>query len=180
MVIIIMKNQAVCFTGHRNIPADRLDALSRDLRKKIVAMIESGKNIFLAGGALGFDTLAAQTVLALKSDYPQIQLRLVLPCLAQTRGWSATDVRIYEDIKSKADTFCYTSQEYTRGCMQKRNRALVDGSCACICYLTESKGGTAYTVKYAKKKGLRIVNLGEEMGQAENEQLTLSESIAKQ
>ena len=168
----MMKNQTVCFSGHRRIPAEQLEAIGQRLKKEIVAMIESGSEIFLAGGALGFDTLAAQTVLDLKSDYPQIQLHLFLPCLSQTKGWSATDVRIYEDIKSKADTFCYTSEEYTRGCMQKRNRALVDGSCACICYLTESKGGTAYTVKYARKNGLRIVNLGEADTEKEEAQLT--------
>ena len=39
-----------------------------------------------AGGALGFDTLAAQTVLDMKKEYPQLRLILVLPCEDQTRG----------------------------------------------------------------------------------------------
>ena len=43
--------------------------------------------------------------------------------------------------------------------MLKRNRHLVDNSSVCICYLTESTGGTAYTVEYARKSGLTIVNL---------------------
>ena len=70
-------------------------------------------------------------------------------------------MEIYEDIKSKADKVVYTSQEYTRGCMHKRNRHLVDNSSACIAYLTESKGGTAYTVDYAKKNGLTVFNIAE-------------------
>ena len=55
----------------------------------------------------------------------------------------------------------YTSVEYTRGCMHKRNRHLVDHSGVCVAYLTESRGGTAYTVDYARKNGVPVINLGE-------------------
>lgn len=57
--------------------------------------------------------------------------------------------------------YYYTSEEYTRGCMHKRNRHLVDNSSACIAYLTESKGGTAYTVDYAAKHGLTVFNIAD-------------------
>lgn len=116
---------------------------------------------FGAGGALGFDTLATQCVLSLKKQYPHIKLILVLPCITQTKGWSKNDIAIYEEIKSQADKVVYTSQEYTRGCMHKRNRHLVDNSSACISYLTESKGGTFYTVNYAKSKGVEVINIAE-------------------
>lgn len=93
--------------------------------------------------------------------YPDIRLILVLPCFSQTRGWSQEDIEIYDDIKQKADKVVYTSQEYTRGCMHKRNRHLVDNSSACISYLTENKGGTFYTVNYAKSKGVEVINIAE-------------------
>lgn len=156
-----MKNHTVCFTGHRKIPSEQADALARQLRSTLMRLIEDGYIYFGAGGALGFDTLAAQAVLDLRAEHPQIKLILVLPCLSQTRGWSARDIEIYDDIKSKADKVVYTSQEYTRGCMHKRNRHLVDNSSVCICYLTESTGGTAYTVDYAKTKNITVINLGE-------------------
>lgn len=156
-----MKKQTVCFTGHRKIPPEQVGALSRRLKRTLIELIENGALYFGAGGALGFDTLAAQAVLDLRYEYPQIKLILVLPCLSQTRGWSVHDIEIYDDIKSKADKIVYTSQEYTRGCMHKRNRHLVDNSSICICYLTESSGGTAYTVEYALKNNLTVINLGE-------------------
>ena len=93
-----------------------------------------------------------------RKQYPDVKLILVLPCLNQTKGWTKENVEIYEDIKRQADKVVYTSQEYTRGCMHKRNRHLVDNSSRCICYLTENKGGTFYTVNYAKAKGLKITN----------------------
>lgn len=156
-----MKKYTVCFTGHRKIPPEQRDTLTRRLKAILVELINDGYIYFKAGGALGFDTLAAQTVLDLKSIYPQISLILVLPCLAQTRGWSAHDKEIYEDIKKKADKVIYTSQEYTRGCMHKRNRHLIDNSSVCVCYLTQNTGGTAYTVDYAHKNNLTVTNLGE-------------------
>ena len=45
--------------------------------------------------------------------------------------------------------------------MHKRNRHLVDHSSICVCYLTEDRGGTAYTVNYAKKQGLKVINLAD-------------------
>ena len=97
----------------------------------------------------------------LKKDYKHIRLILVLPCENQTRGWKEKDIETYDEIKQQADKVVYTSKEYTRGCMHKRNRHLVDNSSACIAYLTESKGGTAYTVDYAAKHGLTVFNIAD-------------------
>ena len=110
---------------------------------------------------MGFDTLAAQCVLYLKKQYPQIKLILVLPCESQTRNWDSEDINVYEQIRGQADKVVYTSKEYTRDCMFRRNRHLVDNSSICIAYLTQNKGGTAYTIDYAKKKGVRVINLAE-------------------
>ena len=70
-----------------------------------------------AGGALGFDTLAAQTVLDMKKEYPQLRLILVLPCEDQTRGWRSEDIAVYENIKRRSDKVVYVSREYTPDCM---------------------------------------------------------------
>lgn len=85
----------------------------------------------------------------------------MLPCRSQTRGWSQTDIDIYEEIKRRADKVTYTSENYFRCCMQKRNRHLVDNSSICICYLTKPTGGTAYTVNYAHRCGLQIFNIAQ-------------------
>lgn len=160
--MIELKNRTVCFTGHRKIPPERMTSLARRLKTIIIDLIENGYQYFGAGGALGFDTLAAQTVIDLKTSYPHIKLILVLPCLSQADSWSSHDQEIYEHIKAAADKVVYTSLEYSKGCMHKRNRHLVDNSSACICYLTEKTGGTAYTVEYAKGKNLLVINAAEE------------------
>lgn len=154
-----MKERTACFTGHRTIPFLQRRKIEKRTEEALIEAIKQGYRFFGAGGALGFDTLAAQTVLRLKKTYPQIKLILVLPCLSQTRGWRPEDIAEYERIKAAADKVVYTSQEYTRDCMFKRNRHLVDNSSLCIAYLTENSGGTAYTVNYARSKGLIIRNV---------------------
>ena len=46
--------------------------------------------------------------------------------------------------------------------MHKRNRHLVDYSGFGICYLTKEEGGTFYTVNYARKANIPLVNVAEE------------------
>lgn len=75
-----MRKKACCFTGHRKIPDGPQDPIIEKLRKELVKLIEQGYLYFGAGGVLGFDTPAAQTVRSLKKDYTQIKLILVLPC----------------------------------------------------------------------------------------------------
>ena len=159
--VIKIKDRTACFTGHRTIPFLQKRKIKQRTKQVLIEAIEQGYRYFGAGGALGFDTLAAQTVLELKSKYPQIKLILVLPCENQTRGWEQSDIEEYDRIKAVADKVVYTSKTYYSGCMHKRNRHLVDNSSLCICYLTEQSGGTAYTVNYARSQMLRIINVGE-------------------
>lgn len=154
-----MITKTCCFSGHREIPFDETIQIAERLEINIIKLIESGYRYFGTGGALGFDTMAAQTVLKLKKEFPHIRLILVLPCISQTKNWKNRDIKIYETIKSQADKVVYTSSEYYNGCMLKRNRHLVDNSSACICYLANNSGGTAYTVNYAYAKGLTVINI---------------------
>ena len=71
-IVMDLKKYTVCFTGHRKIPPEQMDTLARRLKKAIIELIENGYLYFGAGGALGFDTLVAQTVLELKGMYPKI------------------------------------------------------------------------------------------------------------
>lgn len=156
-----LREKTICFTGHRKIPLEKKDEITRQLKETLIQLINRGYLYFGAGGALGFDTMAEQAVLSLKEEYPQIKLILVLPCKSQANAWSTEDKEVYMEIIRKADKVVYTSQEYFRGCMQKRNRHLVDYSSVCVCYLTQDTGGSAYTVRYAISKGLSIENVAE-------------------
>ena len=83
--MIKIKDRTACFTGHRTIPFLQKQKLKKRTKQVLIEAIEQGYRYFGAGGALGFDTLAAQAILELKNEYPQIRLILVLPCLAAIR-----------------------------------------------------------------------------------------------
>ncbi len=154
-----IKEKTCCFTGHREIPAHLYPALTKALEETLRGLIRQGVLYYGAGGALGFDTLAARTVLRLREEMPQIRLILVLPCPQQDRYWNLQDQKIYRDIMNRADKVVFLSPNYTRGCMHRRNRHLVDCSSVCVAYCIKPSGGTAYTVAYAKQKGLSVINL---------------------
>lgn len=155
----MIKEQTACFTGHRIIAPNEKQEIYCRLKDTIIDLIKKGYKYFGTGGALGFDTLAEQAIIELRDKYPEIKLILVLPCVSQSERWRDCDKKLYENIKAKANKIVYTSRAYYRGCMQKRNRHLINYSSVCVCYLLRKTGGTAYTVKYAENKGLRIINI---------------------
>lgn len=162
----LLKEQCCCFTGHRLLSASDKAVLRELLHKEIKRLADRGVTTFLSGGALGFDTLAAQEVLRLRAGRPgKIALVLVLPCLGQESRWSERDAAVYRGLVRNADEVIYTGDVYEPGCMFVRNRYLVDHSSVCLCCLRENatRGGTAYTVRYAEKQGLPVVNLAEKL-----------------
>lgn len=148
-----------CFTGHRKIPYEDSEWLKKRIHQAIVYCCSNGITTFIAGGALGFDTLAAAAVIEEKERHPEIMLVLALPCRDQTKFWAEEDRSVYAFIEKKADRVMLLSEQYYSGCMQVRNKFMVDNSAYCVCYLKETYGGTYDTVKYAKYEGLRVFNI---------------------
>ncbi len=154
-----------CFTGHRRMSAKERRATLYRLRSTILYLVSKGVVNFRAGGALGFDTIAATMVIDLKRSDDRIKLILDLPYEGQDEKWSDSDKRIYAFIRENADEVNVseklpTSREKATQLLYKRNRALVDNSDYCVCYMKNNKrSGTAYTVDYAKRCDREIINL---------------------
>ena len=154
-----MDNKTCFFTGHRELPDADISYLSRRLEKEVLKLIIRGVTDFRAGGALGFDTLSALTVLKFKKYMPEVKLYLYLPCRDQAKSWRREDIKTYEDILSKANEVFYSQETYKNGCMHERNRCLAENSGYCICYLNKNSGGTFNTIQLAKKNGTKIIML---------------------
>lgn len=150
---------ACCFTGHRKINENIFDSLLNLLEIETEKLIMSGIKKFYCGGALGFDIMAAQIIIKLKNKYPDIKLILTIPYINQSKSYLPTEKLEYDFILSKADETICLSDHYYRGCMHVRNRYMVDHSSHCICFLEKLSSGTYYTVKYAQKNNLTIINL---------------------
>lgn len=153
-------NQTACFSGHRVIRKQDAE-LTETLYKILENLIRRGYLYFGAGGAKGFDALAAETVLCLKQKYPQIHLILILPFYNQyehENNWTENEINQYQKLKRAASKIVHIQEKYSPGCYYRRNRYLVDFSSVCICYQYRDSGGTAYTTKYAQQRGLKIIN----------------------
>ena len=156
-----------CFTGHRTLEKRHLSRLPDRLSGILKEKYREGYRVFRAGGALGFDTVAALSVLDLKRDCPDVRLELMLPCRDQAAKWGDTDVQIYYSIIERADSVIYASENYAPGCMHKRNRMLVEGASCCVAYFNTAKterSGTAYTYEYARDRGLELINVWTDSG----------------
>lgn len=150
------------FTGHRKLSPQEVSFASSELEAIMRRLItQHNVGVFRAGGALGFDTLAAFSTLGLKREFPHIRLELFLSCPNQTRWWKDEDVAVYDRIMEMADGVNFVSPTYFGGCMQLRDRRMAENSDLGIAFLRRgvTEGGTRYTVGFARSIGIKVYNL---------------------
>lgn len=155
--------ESCCFTGHRTIPAADRARLAALVLSAMRQVYRRGVRRFFCGGAVGFDLLAAQAVLAAREKCPGLSLSLLLPCADQCRGWRAEDIALYEDICRRSDEVRVLAPHYYDGVMRLRNEALVDAADICIAYCTREASGAAQTVRLARRKGIEVLNLADSL-----------------
>ena len=148
---------SVCaFTGHRNLAGTDFD--EHLLERVVLNLVKNGTTRFLCGMAVGFDMKAALAVLALKGLY-DIELVACLPCANQSERFSARNKKLYNEILARCDDIIIMEMEYKNGCMQERDRYLVDNCDVLVSFLRKTSGGTYYTVNYARKQNKKIIEL---------------------
>lgn len=151
--------KSCAFTGHRKIVPEHYNALVDLLFRGISYVYSEGVRDFYIGGAVGFDTIAAQQVLRFRINHPDVKIHLVLPCMNQSERWSERQRDMYEYILSSADTVEILYENYVDGCMRDRNRRLVDYADVLIAYVGKGGSGSAQTRRMAEEKGITIYNL---------------------
>ena len=154
----------VAFTGYR---PDKLpffgeddplfaDLLSR-IREQIIKLIKDGAQNFISGMALGCDTYCAEIVLELQKQYPNITLTAAIPCADQASRWSKAQQEHYYELLEKCNDRTVLAEHYFKGCMQKRNRYLVDNCDVLLAVYDGKSGGTMNTVNYAAGIGRKTI-----------------------
>ncbi len=155
-----MNDKVICFTGHRTIDPQDQKKLFFFLDKLLHNYIRAGYTTFRVGGALGFDMEVAEMLLRFRQEEGlRLRLELVLPCRDQASRWRVQDRRRYERILREADSIECLYDTYVDGCMQQRNRVMVDGSSICIAYCRRKRSGTFGTMRYAEQKGVGVTDL---------------------
>lgn len=150
-----------CFTGHRNLPAGQEEKIWRRVHTCLETLLEEGVRYFGVGGALGFDTLVAGKLLALRESRPEIRITLVQPFPGYQSRWTPAQQTRAATVEARVDKVVVCCQTPGREAFLARDRHLVDGSSCCIAWCTRTTGGTAYTLRYAQKQGLRVWNVAQ-------------------
>ena len=157
---------ACAFTGHRphkfprrgDETAPECIALKRMLAEQIAVLVGDGYTDFLSGMALGVDCWCSQIVLDLREKNPALKLHCILPCFDQSAKWSASSQERYRSILEQADSIIFVNRENKRSCMLERDRFLVSyASIVLAVYNGVRRGGTAATVRYARKLGRKLI-----------------------
>lgn len=153
------------FTGYRpqKMPFgfDEADPRCIDFKKRvkdtIQALYDMGYKHFISGGALGMDMFAAEAVVELREEYPEIILEMVSPFDAQAAKWSPELQARHDRLFEVADITTATGHEYTKGAMFRRNQYLVINADLLLAAYDGKEGGTAMTVDYAHRMGVKVV-----------------------
>ena len=163
------KKIGLAFTGHRpeSLPFGEDEGnpscvrLKEMLRSEIIDRAGCGYKVFYCGAARGSDILFGEQVLQVRNTaYPAIQLVCVIPHENQAENWPESWRERYFDLLAQADDEVLMSTHYTRGCYHQRNRYMVDRANALLAVFNgTAKGGTAYTVDYARSRAKEIVIL---------------------
>ena len=159
--------KACSFTGHRSAKLpwkyDERDVRCIVFKEKLAAVIgavyESGITHFICGMALGCDMYCAEAVIALKKAHPGVTLEAAVPYDGQDESWGEHNRRRYRDILMECDKITILQDRYSPGCMQKRNRYMVDHSAVLIACYDGQTGGTWNTIQYAERKDIEVIHL---------------------
>ena len=142
-----------CITGHRKLPADKEELIRHALRMEIIDAVNRGYHTFISGFAKGADLLFADAVAELSLLYDHIRLEAVLPYKDRLKSPDPDFRRL---IGVCGDKVSWMQEKYSKYTFYQRNRAIVDASSLVIAVYDGGGGGTAYTVKYAQKRGREI------------------------
>lgn len=158
--IFLHKAESVVFTGHRFIPYNQYPSVRDRARQAVAQFYSRGYKYFYCGMAMGFDMLAAEAVLSLKSQYKDMRLIAAVPYRNQSEKFTPVDKRRYQSILNKADEVVILREDYKKGCLLDRNDFMLAHASNLIAYYDgKEKGGTFYTVRRAEEKGMSVRNI---------------------
>lgn len=141
-----MIEKACCVTGHRDIPADKVEYVKTKLKEEIETAIADGFTMFITGMAEGVDLLFAELVIEQKVQHPELFLEAAIPYQNRIKS---TDP-LFQKCFAGCDGIKVQQEEYSSDCFMNRNRYMVSLSSRVIAvYDGRENGGTLFTMRYA-------------------------------
>lgn len=151
---------SAAFTGHRFYDFSQRVFIQERLTSAISEAYDHGIRNFISGFALGIDLMAAQLVQSLKCNLSGISLTAAIPFAGQAERYNIYDKRVYGRLLELADKVIVLSDCYYPRCFLDRDEFMVENASYLIAYYDgREKGGTYYTIKKARARGIPIINV---------------------
>ncbi|MFC7392715.1 DUF1273 domain-containing protein [Scopulibacillus cellulosilyticus] len=132
-----------------------IEVIKFALRSNIIHLIEEGIEWFIISGQPGVELWAAETVLNLKEEYPQVKLAVLMPFLEQEGRWPEHAKSMYYDILANADFVEAITQrpyEHPAQLRQKNDFIIGKSDGLLIVYDEETPGSPQYYLGPARRK----------------------------
>ncbi|KHF39847.1 DUF1273 domain-containing protein [Halalkalibacter okhensis] len=129
--------------------------IKKAIEQRLRSLVEEGVEWVIISGQLGVELWAAEVVIALKVDYPQVQLAVLTPFLQQEENWQEATKSYYQEIINQADFVdSITKRPYDNPAqLRQKNEFIiskVDG--LLLLYDEDKPGSPTYYLEVAKKK----------------------------
>lgn len=155
----------ICFIGHRKIG---FGLIKERLTKAIENEIKNGGNFFTMGTHGEFDEMALDCLRDIRKKHPNIIIEVVLTSLHKAQKKLLDDYQFGKDYYLQymdVQTTTYEIEdEYFKRQIIVSNKKMIDECDVLICYVNikTNPSGAKLVMNYAKRKGLRIINLYKE------------------
>ena len=161
------RQESCCFTGHRpaklpwgyNESDPRCVKLKERIADAVLLAYQEGYRHFLCGMAQGCDLYFCELALALRQRHGDVSVEAAIPCPTQADGWPRAQQERYRRLVAACDYETLVQHRYDRFCMMRRNRYMVDHSDLLIAVHDGLPGGTRYTIEYALRRGVNIIDV---------------------
>lgn len=162
---MVTHKRITTFAGHNffYLADDKMEKLLIDAIRQ---EINNGCLLFIVGTHGNFDKLVLKALRSLRKEYKNLEIEVALTSMRYViKKCPADDMSKpyytpYDDVK----TIVYDIEKvYFKNRITISNRQMVDDSDTLICYVDTGRlySGAKQTYYYAKRKGLKIVNLYE-------------------
>ena len=123
------------------------------LRHALEELVKQGITEFVVGNHGQFDAMVFSCLQELSNDYPDISYSVALAYLP-------THKQDYDRYHGRS--FYPEGVEIgpAKFAIERRNRYLISVSDVCLCFIDRTFGGAYKFARMAKKRGLRMINLG--------------------
>lgn len=154
------EEKTCCVTGHREIPAEKIEFVKEALRKEVAAAIADGYTRFLSGFAAGVDLMFAAAVVDAKKKHKDKEL--ILEAAIPYAGRLKSRDKMFRALMDACDGVKVISDRYVPSCYMNRNRYMVAQSQRVIAvYDGREKGGTLFTMRAAhvNEREVRVIEI---------------------